>query len=193
MQPTRKSSGQALQALVPDIPDFFVGSADLMGACYVTWKDQEEFQNPKTGYGTYNGRQIRYGIREHAMAALANGERAYFPQHKDSDGGGILPVTATFYAFTSYGTPAIRMGALQSLKTIHIATHDGIGLGEDGPTHQPSELDCSQWTISANGCVQSASALSSAQNRESASTALRMRKRPWAAGSMRSRRARDRP
>lgn len=83
--------------------------------------------------GSYKGRYIHYGIREHAMAAIANGLAAFVQ-------GAILPVTSSFFMFYLYAAPAVRMGALQHLQVLHIATHDSIGTGEDGPTHQPIEL-----------------------------------------------------
>ena len=109
------------------------GSADLSGSTFVTWPGMTDFQAPLTGHGSYKGRQIRYGIREHAMAAVANGLAAYSPN-------GIIPVMSTFFMFFLYAAPAIRMAALQRLRIICIATHDSIGIGEDGPTHQPVEL-----------------------------------------------------
>lgn len=83
--------------------------------------------------GNYSGRYIHYGIREHAMASIANGLSAF-------NRGTFLPVTSTFFMFYLYAAPGIRMGALQGLQAIHVATHDSIGTGEDGPTHQPIEL-----------------------------------------------------
>lgn len=83
--------------------------------------------------GSYSGRYVHFGTREHAMAAIANGLAAYSP-------GTIIPITSTFLMFTLYSAPAIRMGALQELQVIHVATHDSISIGEDGPTHQPVEV-----------------------------------------------------
>lgn len=79
------------------------------------------------------GRYIHYGVREHAMCAISNGIAAYNP-------GTFVPVTSSFFMFYLYAAPAVRMGALQRLQVIHAATHDSIGMGEDGPTHQPIEL-----------------------------------------------------
>lgn len=137
-QPTRKSSGIVMEALAPTTKDIVAGSADLLESTFVSWKGMSEFQKPSSGLGDYSGRQIRYGIREHSMAAIANGLAAYFPNN--SQGGGILPVFSTFFMFTLYAAPAIRMAALQQLRTIAVATHDSIGIGEDGPTHQPIAL-----------------------------------------------------
>jgi dihydroxyacetone synthase len=83
--------------------------------------------------GDYTGRYIHYGVREHAMAAISNGLAAFAPNT-------FIPVTSSFFMFYLYAAPAVRMGALQQLQVIHAATHDSIGTGEDGPTHQPIEL-----------------------------------------------------
>ncbi|KAF8891153.1 Transketolase, thiamine diphosphate binding domain-containing protein [Mucidula mucida] len=119
-QPTRKSSGIAVAALVPKYKHFIAGSADLLESTFVSFDGQVEFQAwPETGLGDYSGRQIRYGIREFSMIGLAMG---------------------IFFMFWLYAAPAARMTALQKLRTIGIATHDSIGIGEDGPTHQPIAL-----------------------------------------------------
>ncbi|KAH8827170.1 transketolase [Flagelloscypha sp. PMI_526] len=130
---TRKASGLVIKSLVPKYRNFMVGSADLMESTFVNWKDQVEFQHPVTQLGDYSGRQIRYGIREFAMTAIANGMAAF--HH-----GMIIPVCSTFFMFWLYAAPAARMSALQHLRFIGIATHDCIGIGEDGPTHQPVAL-----------------------------------------------------
>ncbi|BEJ18270.1 hypothetical protein CspHIS471_0705470 [Cutaneotrichosporon sp. HIS471] len=132
-QPTRKSSGIMIEALAPKYNSLMVGSADLLESTFVSWKGMDEFQAPSSGLGSYSGRQLRYGIREFAMAAIANGLAAYHP-------GLILPVMSTFFMFWLYAAPAARMAALQRLRWVGIATHDSIGIGEDGPTHQPVEL-----------------------------------------------------
>ncbi|KAL7418643.1 hypothetical protein Q5752_007102 [Cryptotrichosporon argae] len=132
-QPTRKSSGIMVQALAPRYRNFMVGSADLLESTFVSWPGMVEFQNPKTGLGDYAGRQIRYGIREFAMVAIGNGLAAY-------QRGMFLPVMSTFFMFWLYAAPAARMSSLQGLRFIGIATHDSIGIGEDGPTHQPVAL-----------------------------------------------------
>ncbi|GAA5863238.1 hypothetical protein JCM8547_002873 [Rhodosporidiobolus lusitaniae] len=138
-QPTRKSSGIVVEALASKFPDFVAGSADLLESTFVSWKGMEEFQKPSSGLGNYGGRQIRYGIREHSMAAIANGLAAYLPQ-SSSGTSGIIPVISTFFMFTLYAAPALRMAALQKVRTITVATHDSLGIGEDGPTHQPIAL-----------------------------------------------------
>lgn len=130
---TRKSHGAVLSALAPVFKNFVAGSADLLESTFVNFPGMTEFQDPTTGLGDYAGRQIRYGIREFAMVALANGMAAW---HK----GTFIPVCSTFFMFWLYAAPAARMSALQGLRLIGIATHDSIGIGEDGPTHQPIAL-----------------------------------------------------
>ncbi|KAJ9099731.1 hypothetical protein QFC20_005609 [Naganishia adeliensis] len=132
-QPTRKSSGIAVQALVPTYNSFVAGSADLLESTFVSFKDQVEFQKPESGLGDYSGRQIRFGIREFSMVGLSVGLAAY-------QKGMYIPVVSTFFMFWLYAAPAARMAALQGLRFIGIGTHDSIGIGEDGPTHQPVEL-----------------------------------------------------
>ncbi|WVO24458.1 transketolase [Cryptococcus decagattii] len=127
---TRQSSGIALRSIVPEDKTFMVGSADLCESTFVNWDGMVEFQNPKSGYGDYSGRQIRYGIREHAMVAAANGLAAW---HK----GAIVPIMSSYFIFWLYAAPSLRMAALMKLRFIAVATHDSIGVGEDGPTHQP--------------------------------------------------------
>ncbi len=122
---TRQSSQKALEALVPATPDLVGGSADLTGSNLTLVKGMG-FVTP----GNYAGRYIHYGIREFGMAACANGLALH---------GGIIPYTGTFFVFTDYMRPAIRLGALMRQRVIHVLTHDSIGLGEDGPTHQPVE------------------------------------------------------
>ncbi|KAF2009724.1 dihydroxyacetone synthase [Aaosphaeria arxii CBS 175.79] len=136
--PSRKSNNLTVARLLAEIPTFMVGTADLTPSVNLTYKDYEIFNppslKPMSGkQGSYKGRYIHYGIREHVMAAIANGLAAFSP-------GTIIPITSSFFMFYLYAAPAVRMGALQKLKVIHIATHDSIGAGEDGPTHQPVEL-----------------------------------------------------
>lgn len=127
---SRKLSEIALTKLAPVIPDLLGGSADLTGSNLTKVKGSVDFQPPSTGLGTYAGTYIRYGVREHAMGAIANGLAAY---------GGIIPYVATFLNFVSYASGAVRLSALSNHQVIWVATHDSIGLGEDGPTHQPVE------------------------------------------------------
>ncbi|ODM14717.1 Dihydroxyacetone synthase [Aspergillus cristatus] len=135
---SRASSGLVFNPLAQNVPTFMVGTADLSPSVNMIWKDKVDFQHPdlRTNCninGNYSGRYIHYGIREHAMAAISNGLAAYAPNT-------IVPVTSSFFMFYLYAAPAVRMGALQHLQVIHVATHDSIGMGEDGPTHQPIEL-----------------------------------------------------
>jgi transketolase len=137
---TRAASGEAINAIAKHIPNLIGGSADLNPSTRTALKGQGDFQSPEvSGPGTlgavggewsYAGRNIAFGVREHAMGAAVNGMAAH---------GGILPFSATFLTFSDYMKPAIRLGALSNLKAIYVFTHDSIGLGEDGPTHQPVE------------------------------------------------------
>lgn len=122
---TRSSAGQTLNALALKMPELIGGDADLGGSTKTVLKDLGSF-NGQTGAG----RNIHFGVREHAMAAVANG-MAYH--------GGVRPFTATFFTFSDYMRPAVRLAAMNHLPVIHVWTHDSIGLGEDGPTHQPVE------------------------------------------------------
>lgn len=135
---SRASAGLVFNPLASNISNFMVGTADLTPSVHMSWPGKIEFQRPglqpQSGSGgSYGGRYIHYGVREHAMAAISNGMAAFNP-------GTIIPVTSSFFIFYLYAAPAVRMGALQHLQVIHAATHDSIGMGEDGPTHQPIEL-----------------------------------------------------
>lgn len=127
---SRKLSETVLSALQGVVPELFGGSADLTGSNLTRWKSAVDFQPPSTGLGTYEGRYVRYGVREHAMGAIMNGLASY---------GTILPYGGTFLNFVSYAAGAVRLSALSHFRLIWVATHDSIGLGEDGPTHQPIE------------------------------------------------------
>ncbi|MDX1511188.1 MAG: transketolase [Nitriliruptorales bacterium] len=122
---TRKSSGQVINALAPVLPELMGGSADLAGSNNTDVADGGDFSAKDRG-----GRNLRFGVREHAMGAVANGMSLY---------GGFIPYAATFLIFTDYARPAIRLSALMGRKVIWVMTHDSVGLGEDGPTHQPIE------------------------------------------------------
>jgi transketolase len=124
-QATRQSSGAALDELFAAIPELVGGSADLTGSNNTFVKDTPILDAP-----TYEGRYINYGIREFGMAAAMNGLALH---------GGVIPYGGTFMVFSDYSRPAIRLGALMGVRAIHVLTHDSIGLGEDGPTHQPVE------------------------------------------------------
>jgi transketolase len=121
---TRQASGLALQALAATVPNLVGGSADLGGSTGTTLKQGGTF-GP-----TSNGRTIHWGVREHGMAACLNGIAAH---------GGLRPFGSTFLVFSDYMKPAIRLAAIMRLPVIYNGTHDSIGLGEDGPTHQPVE------------------------------------------------------
>jgi len=137
---TRKTSEAVLQALAPVIPELMGGSADLNPSTFTWLKGQGDFQKPCDppacregavgGEWGYNGRNIHFGVREHAMAAIAGGMALH---------GGIIPFTGTFFTFADYMRPSIRLAALMGLRVIYVFTHDSIGVGEDGPTHQPVE------------------------------------------------------
>ncbi|KXJ91074.1 transketolase [Microdochium bolleyi] len=127
---SRKLSETVLSKIEAVIPELIGGSADLTGSNLTRWKGATDFQPESTGLGTYAGRYIRYGVREHAMGAIMNGLAAY---------GTLIPYSGTFLNFVSYAAGAVRLSALSQVRLIWVATHDSIGLGEDGPTHQPIE------------------------------------------------------
>jgi transketolase len=122
---TRKASEMALESINAAIPSTIGGSADLTGSNNTRTKSQEPLTDEN-----YAGRYIYYGIREFGMAAAMNGMALH---------GGVIPYGGTFLVFTDYARPAIRLSALQNARVIYVMTHDSIGLGEDGPTHQPIE------------------------------------------------------
>ena len=122
---TRKASEMALEVVNATLPNTVGGSADLTGSNNTRSKGQQSVTP-----GDYTGSYIHYGIREHAMAAVMNGIALH---------GGFVPYGGTFLAFADYSRGAIRLGALMGVPVIHVMTHDSIGLGEDGPTHQPVE------------------------------------------------------
>jgi transketolase len=122
---TRVQSGAALAELTPAIPEMIGGSADLTGSNNTFVKGMLPFDAPD-----YAGRYVHYGVREFGMAAAMNGMALH---------GGVIPYSGTFLVFSDYSRAAIRLGALMGIRVIHVMTHDSIGLGEDGPTHQPVE------------------------------------------------------
>ena len=122
---TRQHSGAALEQLTPVIAEMIGGSADLTGSNNTYVKGMVAFDTPD-----YAGRYVHYGIREFGMAAVLNGMALH---------GGVIPYSGTFLVFSDYSRPAIRLGALMGARAIHVMTHDSIGVGEDGPTHQPVE------------------------------------------------------
>lgn len=122
---TRNVSGAVINALAPRLPELIGGSADLAPSNKTLIKGTGNF-----AAGAYGNRNLRFGVREHAMGAIANGMILH---------GGVRPYVATFLVFSDYMRPAIRLAALMGVAPIYIFTHDSIGLGEDGPTHQPVE------------------------------------------------------
>ncbi|MBA4804946.1 MAG: transketolase [Brevundimonas sp.] len=124
-QATRQASGAALDELFAAVPELIGGSADLTGSNNTFVKGTPIFDAP-----TYEGRYVNWGIREHGMAAAMNGMALH---------GGVIPYGGTFMVFSDYSRPSIRLAALMGVRAIHVLTHDSIGLGEDGPTHQPVE------------------------------------------------------
>ncbi len=122
---TRKASGMALEALSEALPEMVGGSADLTASNNTRTQAMGDIAP-----GDYGGSYVRWGVREHAMAAAMSGMALH---------GGLLPYGGTFLAFSDYARPAIRLAALMGLRVVYVMTHDSIGLGEDGPTHQPVE------------------------------------------------------
>lgn len=122
---TRVSSGTVLNAVAPKIANLIGGSADLAPSTKTLLSGEADYQE-----SNYGGRNLRFGVREHAMGGILNGMALH---------GGLIPYGATFLVFSDYMRPAIRLAALTELKVIYVFTHDSIGLGEDGPTHQPIE------------------------------------------------------
>ncbi|WP_291987857.1 transketolase [Candidatus Accumulibacter sp. ACC007] len=121
---TRKASQNAISAFAPQLPELIGGSADLAGSNLTLWKGSQGISR------TQGGNYVYYGVREFGMTAIANGLALH---------GGLIPYTATFLVFSDYARNAIRMAALMKVRQIMVYTHDSIGLGEDGPTHQPVE------------------------------------------------------
>ncbi len=121
---TRKASQQALEALGPVLPELIGGAADLTGSVFTNWSGS------RTVTATSPGNYVYFGVREFAMSAIANGIALH---------GGFIPYVGTFLTFSDYARNAVRMAALMKLRTIFVYTHDSIGLGEDGPTHQSIE------------------------------------------------------
>jgi transketolase len=137
---TRVASSKVMNAIAPRLPALTGGSADLDPSTHTALKDLGDF-NPAAGNGvdtqgsdgggwSFGGRNLHFGVREHAMGAIVNGLAAH---------GGIVPYGSTFLIFSDYMRPPLRLAALMGLHVIHVFTHDSIALGEDGPTHQPVE------------------------------------------------------
>jgi transketolase len=122
---TRKASGACLQALVDKVPGLMGGGADLTGNTGTAIKDHGVF-----GADDHTGRQMYFGVREHGMGGVMNGMAGH---------GGVIPVGGTFFVFSDYMRPAVRLAAMSEYKEVFSFTHDSVGLGQDGPTHQPVE------------------------------------------------------
>ncbi len=122
---TRDASGKTMNAIAASLPGLIGGSADLAGSNRTTLKGQGDF-----GFGGNQGRNIHFGVREHGMAAMVNGIALH---------GGLIPFGGTFFNFSDYMRPSLRLAALMGAHSIFVFTHDSIGLGQDGPTHQPVE------------------------------------------------------
>ncbi|MFL6450750.1 MAG: transketolase [Bryobacteraceae bacterium] len=137
---TRVAGGQVMNTLAKHFPNLVGGSADLNPSTNTALKGEGDFQPPEFGGPSsagavggvwgYAGRNIAFGVREHAMGAAVNGMAAH---------GGVLPFSATFLVFSDYMKPSVRLGALSKLKVFYVFTHDSVGVGEDGPTHEPIE------------------------------------------------------
>ena len=137
---TRKASEMVMQSIASKVPELAGGSADLNPSTFTWLKGLGDFQNPAQpreglhgmvgGVWDYSGRNIHFGVREHAMGAITVGMALH---------GGMIPYTATFMTFADYMRPPMRLAALMGLRAIFVFTHDSIGVGEDGPTHQPVE------------------------------------------------------
>lgn len=137
---TRVASGKILNAIAPKLPTLIGGSADLNPSTHTVLQKLGDFESPERdlsasqgaagGGFSYGGRNVHFGVREHAMGAACNGMAAH---------GGIVPFASTFLIFSDYMRPSIRLAALMELGVIYVFTHDSIGVGEDGPTHQPIE------------------------------------------------------
>jgi transketolase len=122
---TRASSGKVLNAIAPSIPNLIEGSADLHPSTNTYFKNYPAFSSTQP-----EGRNLHYGIREHAMGGITNGISLH---------GGLIPLCSTFLVFADYMRPTMRLAAIMGIRSIFVFTHDSIGVGEDGPTHQPIE------------------------------------------------------
>jgi transketolase len=144
---TRKAGGQVINAIAARVPELFGGSADLNPSTNTALKGAGDFQSPAlegdregavgVAWG-YGGRNVHFGVREHAMGAIASGLALH---------GGIRPFTATFLMFADYMRPSIRLASLMELPVVYVFTHDSIAVGEDGPTHEPVEHAAALRTI----------------------------------------------
>ena len=137
---TRVASGKVMEAISPKLPGLIGGSADLNPSTQTELKNAGNFENPEMAVGdlqgsagggwSYAGRNLQFGVREHGMGAILNGLATH---------GGTIPFGATFLTFSDYMRPSLRLAALMRVQVVYVFTHDSIGMGEDGPTHQPVE------------------------------------------------------
>lgn len=161
---TRAAGGQVMNALAKHIPNLVGGSADLNPSTNTALKGLGDFQPEGVGstseqgavggVWSYAGNNVAFGVREHAMGAAVNGLAAH---------GGILPFSATFLVFSDYMKPSIRLGALSKLKVFYVFTHDSVGVGEDGPTHEPIEQIAGLRAIPGLNVMRPADATETAQ------------------------------
>ena len=137
---TRAAGGKVINAIAARVPELIGGSADLNPSTETALKGLGDFQNPARTFADrqgavggdwgYAGRNLHFGVREHAMASMCSGMALH---------GGVIPFCATFFTFADYMRPAIRLASIMQVHSIFVFTHDSIGVGEDGPTHQPVE------------------------------------------------------
>lgn len=146
---TRKASEMALEVVNAALRETIGGSADLTGS-----NNTKTSQTEAISAGDYSGRYVNYGIREHGMAAIMNGLALH---------GGIIPYSGTFLVFSDYCRPAMRLSSLMGLRVIYVMTHDSIGLGEDGPTHQPVEQIAALRAIPNHNVFRPADAMETAE------------------------------
>jgi transketolase len=146
---TREASGMCLSALFPHAPGLLGGSADLAPSNNTYVKGFDDFSA-----GNYAGRNFHFGVREHAMGAVLNGMALY---------GGLIPYGGTFLVFSDYMRPSVRLAAMMKAHVIYVWTHDSIGLGEDGPTHQPVEHIAALRSIPGLVCIRPADAAETAE------------------------------
>ncbi len=127
---TRTTGGKVMNIIAEKVPTLMSGSADLNESTFTKLEASDDFEPSELKHGSYHGRTINFGIREHAMGAIINGMAAH---------GGVWPSGSTFFCFSDYMRPSVRLSALMNVPSIFVWTHDSVALGEDGPTHQPIE------------------------------------------------------
>jgi transketolase len=127
---TRTTGGKVMNIIAEKVPTLMSGSADLNESTFTKLEASDDFEPSELKHGSYHGRTINFGIREHAMGAIVNGMAAH---------GGVWPSGSTFFCFSDYMRPSVRLSALMNVPSIFVWTHDSVALGEDGPTHQPIE------------------------------------------------------